>query len=214
MHQREIEKSVGNVIGGTVIGLVLTVALMARYPLRTVAIVFAGFILYGGALLVNAGVDKYDAYVAEVELEESRREGILRARERAPKETAYAITQEAFWPVWRRVGLLADLEKMEYQGSARVKKFREDFKIPADVHPNPDWLKFDSFIEADKAAGDDKFTRTRAHTQYVLAKLATADRYLKVVEDNKIYFSGGRSHLLLPGDFIKEFGQAPEQNKN
>jgi hypothetical protein len=213
MHQNEIDKSVGGVIGGTIVGLVLAVALIARYPLRTLAVVFLGFVFYGGSLLVNAGVEKYDAYVAEIELEEAREKEVLRARQSALNNKIYAIKQGAFWPVWRRVGLLSELEKMEYQGNQRVKKFREDFTIPADVHPDPAWLNFESSIAADKAAGDENFTRTRAQAEYVVAKLATADRYLKVVEDNKIYFAGGRSHLLLPGEFLKEFGKATEQVK-
>lgn len=213
MHQREIDNAVGNVMGGAILGVVLVVVLIARYPLRTLALVFAGFVFYGGSFLVSAGVDKYDAYVAEVKLEEAREKEVLRARESALNDKIYAIKQGAFWPVWRRVGLLSELEKMEYQGSARVKKFREDFKIPADVHPDPAWLNFDSTIAADKAAGDEDFARTRAQAEYVVGKLAAADRYLKVVEDNKIYFAGGRSHPLLPGEFVKEFGREAEHIK-
>lgn len=207
MHQREIDHAVGNVMTGAILGVVLAVVLMARYPLRTLAIVLAGFVFYGGALLVDAGIKKYDRYVMGVEIEKARVRQIAIDHEEKLYHRASAIKDEAWRPVWKRIGELTNLEKLEYQGNARAKAFREDFKIPADEHPDSPWLNFDSFVEADKAAGDEDFPRTRAQVQHVLAKLATADRYLKGVAENKSYFSGARPQLILSDEFIKEFGQ-------
>lgn len=207
MHQREIDNSVGNVIGGAMLGLVFVVVMMARYPLRTLASVFAGFVFYGIAIVAGAGIDKYEGYVAGVVLEEKRKRDIVLARESALKDAAFAIQQEAWRPIWKRIGDLTELERLEYQGNSRAKAFRAQYKISIANHPEPSWVNFDSFVDADMAAEDENFPRTRKQIASVLAKLAVADRYLKVVDENKSYFNGGRSQLILSEAFVKEFSQ-------
>ena len=210
MHQREIDRTAGSAIGGIIAGLLLVFLAIFRWPGRTIIALGAGAIIVGITAVVTYGVDRYQAHAAEVKKqEEAEQEKQLRKR----LDLLYRGDEIAFkvnFPVWRTMSGLTDLERLEYLGNGRAKEFRAKYKLKPENDPQIDWHSLRDYVEADIAAGDEKFGKTRAQVAHVLELNKPAERYLTVVKANTDYFAGNTTKLVLSEAFEQEFDRHPE----
>ena len=210
MHQKEIDESVSDVVGGLIVGMIIAFGVIFRWPGRTLAAIAAGFVFFGLAAVVATGVDKLDAHAAEVEKkEQEEKRKTWEARLELLNE-GDRITHKVNFPGWRSMSGLSDLERLEYLGNGRAKEFRAKYKLNAEDDPQVSWLNLSGEIEADIEDGDKQFSKTHAQVARVLEQLKPAERYLAEVAVNKDYFAGSTSELVLSEAFKKEFDRQPD----
>lgn len=210
MHQKEIDESVGGVVDGLIVGLIIVFGVLARWPGRTLMVIAAGCVFVGFAAVVATGVDKLDAHAAEVEKKEQAEEQkVWEARLELLNE-GDRIASKVMVPVMRNVSGLTDLERLEYLGNGRAQEFRAKYSLSAGDDPQINWSNLSSDIEADIESHDGDFSRTHAQVERVLEQLKPAERYLAVVNANKAYFAGATTDLRLSDAFVGEFERQPD----
>lgn len=210
MHQKEIDESVSDVVGGLIVGMIIAFGVIFRWPGRTLAAIAAGFVFFGLAAVVATGVDKLDAHAAEVEKkEQEEKRKTWEARLELLNE-GDRIAHKVNFPGWRSMSGLSDLERLEYLGNGRAKEFRAKYKLNAEDDPQVSWLNLSGEIEADIEDGDKQFSKTHAQVARVLERLKPAERYLAEVNANKAYFSGSTTELRLSEAFKGEFDKRPD----
>lgn len=214
MHQREIDNSVSGVMGGVVVGLLLIFGVFYRWPVQTIATIAVCFALYGLSVVVGEPIDRYMANAAKIEAEQQAEEKAKREAEMDRRSKLLnqgnKIVSHAWVSTWMAIGRLTDLERLEYLGNGRAKEFRAKYRLDPKDDPQVSWTDISAYIDADIESGDKQFSRTRAQVDRVLEQLKPAERYLDGAWDNKAYFAGSTSKLVLSERFRKEFDRAPE----
>ena len=214
MHQKEIDESVSDVVGGLIVGMIIAFGVIFRWPGRTLAAIAAGFVFFFFFSVDASGVDRYRGHASEVGNKEMAAQQAEQQKNWEIKLRLLTkgdeIAHKVNFPGWRYMSGLSDLERLEYLGNGRAKEFRAKYKLNAEDDPQVSWLNLSGEIEADIEDGDKQFSRTHSQVARVLEQLKPAERYLAEVAVNKDYFAGATTELRLSEAFKKEFDRQPD----
>ncbi|HBO7934630.1 TPA: hypothetical protein L5C15_005767 [Pseudomonas aeruginosa] len=205
MNQNQIDEQVEGVTGFVAGGLIVAIVAALRWPRGAIILAAVAAVLYLGAQAINSGYTQYaTAARAEAEAQAAAQEARAKAEFKAYQEgerLGFAV-EDVYWST---VGALSDLEGLEIRGNQRAKEFRAQYKLAAGDQPDLSWIRLRDSIEADIAAGDHGFSRTKAKVAQTEQRLEPAQRYVAAVKANKGHLAG-EADLQLSNAFIAEFG--------